>query len=116
MIPPQRRLSEVRKLIQGEYFFTIHGARQSGKTTLLNNLSEQLNMEGQYAALTISLESVVDDRPEVSIPQICEQIRHRARWSLPELLRPSASLSSDVGPQIALKSFLTEWSHECSNR
>ena len=41
MIPALRRLSQVRSLIDDECYFTIHAPRQTGKTTLLRNLSRE---------------------------------------------------------------------------
>ena len=64
MLPATRRLSQVRDLIKGAKFFVIHAPRQTGKTTLLRNLSRELTEEGTYAAVTISLES--STRPDVA--------------------------------------------------
>ncbi|MDR1537216.1 MAG: AAA-like domain-containing protein [Clostridiales bacterium] len=58
MIDAMRRLGdEARSLIDSEQYFIIHAARQSGKTTLLLNLTQQLNSAGEYYALYCSLEN-----------------------------------------------------------
>ena len=41
MIAAGRRLSQIRELIDGEHYFVIHAPRQTGKTTLLRNLSRE---------------------------------------------------------------------------
>jgi hypothetical protein len=58
MIPPERRLGQVRELIDKAAFFVIHAPRQTGKTTLIRTLSRKLTAEGNYGALTVSLESL----------------------------------------------------------
>ena len=49
MLPPEQRLAQVRDLIDDHAFFVIHAPRQTGKTTLLRNLSRQLTEGGRYA-------------------------------------------------------------------
>ena len=51
-------LSIVLNLIAQKQYFVIHAARQSGKTTLLLELTKQLNEAGDYYALYCSFESV----------------------------------------------------------
>jgi hypothetical protein len=76
MIEASTRLQGVKQLIDMEQYFVIHAARQSGKTTYLNDLTERLNAEGKYYALYCSLESmgrVVD--PRAGIPEIVRKIK-----------------------------------------
>jgi molybdopterin-guanine dinucleotide biosynthesis protein len=83
MIEAGRRLSgEVFSLIDGNQYFVIHAARQSGKTTLLLNLTERLNREGKYYALYCSLERVQDIiDPEKGIPAIIGCLKTALRVS-----------------------------------
>ena len=113
MIPPGRRLPELRALIEGESFFVIHAPRQTGKTTLLRNLSRELTSEGSYAALAVSLESFVQDDIESTLPAMVEHIRSRAQFQLPEALRPDLVESRDFVSQTTLLSFLERWSARC---
>ena len=57
MLPAQERCRGLLQLIEREQYFVIHAARQSGKTTLLLDLVQQLNSSGDYDALYCSLES-----------------------------------------------------------
>jgi AAA+ ATPase superfamily predicted ATPase len=71
MIDAATRLQGVEELIGREQYFVIHAARQSGKTTYLQDLSKKLNAGGKYYALYCSLESaqgVID--PKEGIPAI----------------------------------------------
>ncbi len=58
MLPPQERCQDLIQLIEEEQYFVIHAARQSGKTTLLLELTRQLNDTANYYALYCSLETV----------------------------------------------------------
>jgi len=58
MLPAQERCQDLIQLIEEEQYFVIHAARQSGKTTLLLELTRQLNDTGNYYGLYCSLETV----------------------------------------------------------
>jgi hypothetical protein len=62
-------------------FFVIHAAPQSGKTTLINNLEQELNAGEQYRALYCSLESVQPfTEPEKGIPAVVRAIRQAIEY------------------------------------
>ena len=67
----ERLHSELVELIDSRQYFVIHAARQTGKTTLLINLANKINNEGNYYAVYCSLERVygVAD-PAISMPAI----------------------------------------------
>lgn len=58
MLPAQERCQGLLDLIERKQYFVIHAARQTGKTTLLLELVNQLNASDEYYALYCSLESV----------------------------------------------------------
>ncbi|MEE4355884.1 MAG: hypothetical protein V2I97_05395 [Desulfococcaceae bacterium] len=59
------------ELIDQKQYFVIHAARQSGKTTLLPDLVNQLNRESKYHALYCTLESAPGiAKPEKGIPAL----------------------------------------------
>jgi AAA+ ATPase superfamily predicted ATPase len=71
IVSAQSRCSGLMEFIQKEQYFVIHAARQSGKTTLLLDLVEQLNKAGDYVALYCSLESIQEiTDPKEGIPAI----------------------------------------------
>ncbi|MEK8019909.1 MAG: AAA-like domain-containing protein, partial [Candidatus Parabeggiatoa sp.] len=76
MLPTQERCSGLIDLIEQKQYFVIHAARQSGKTTLLLELTRQLNEEGHYYALYCSLETVsgITDA-EKGIPLIVKRLQ-----------------------------------------
>jgi hypothetical protein len=82
MIEASTRLDGVEELIGGKKYFVIHAARQSGKTTYLESLTNRLNAEGKYYVLTCSFESVqgITD-PEKGIPAIINCIKDNFLFS-----------------------------------
>jgi hypothetical protein len=56
-LPPAARLPELQRLVDTQQYFLIHAARQSGKTTCIQDLARQLNGGGKYYALYCSLEN-----------------------------------------------------------
>ncbi|MCP4702410.1 MAG: hypothetical protein GY862_36945 [Gammaproteobacteria bacterium] len=48
MADPLPRLEGVRELIDRRCYFVLHAPRQTGKTTYLYALMQQLNAEGRY--------------------------------------------------------------------
>jgi hypothetical protein len=77
MIDAATRLHGVEQLIDMRTYFVIHAARQSGKTTYIQNLAVRLNAFGKYYALYCSLEGaqgVVD--PEKGIPEVVKIIKN----------------------------------------
>jgi hypothetical protein len=110
MLPPEQRLSEVRDLIDDHAFFVIHAPRQTGKTTLLRNLSRRLTQEGRYVALTASLESCIEPDVPQMLRQILTQIMHDAKFQLPANLRPPNRENYLAEPGVALQQYLSDWS------
>jgi hypothetical protein len=77
MLDPLRGIGgELMDLIDGEYYFVIHAARQSGKTTLLKELVRRINAQGEYYALYCSLETAEwFTEPEKGIPAIVKRLK-----------------------------------------
>jgi hypothetical protein len=76
MLDPLRNMGkELMGFIEREYYFVIHAARQSGKTTLLWELADKINAEGKYYALYCSLECLQGVATvERGIPSIVRKI------------------------------------------
>lgn len=56
MLPVLRRLPTIRRLIDRSSYFVLHAPRQVGKTTALLSLARELNAEGRYLAVLLSME------------------------------------------------------------
>ncbi len=114
MLPPVERLAQVLDLIDAEKFFVIHAPRQTGKTTLLRNLSRELTSEGRYAAMTVSLETFTMPFGDRTMPQLLRRIQQDARVFLPDDLRPPEPALYDDRPLGGLKDYLMDWSAAAS--
>ena len=77
MLDPLRNMGkELMRLIEQENYFVLHAARQSGKTTLLKELTCKINAAGKLYALYCSLEEVQGlVEPEKGIPAIVRIIK-----------------------------------------
>jgi hypothetical protein len=67
---------ELMDLVDDGHYFVIHAARQSGKTTLLKELTRQINARGEHYALYCSLEGIQDiNESKEGIPVIVRTIK-----------------------------------------
>jgi hypothetical protein len=56
MLSPTTRLPDLEELIQQRSYFVLHAPRQTGKTTAMLALAQQLTATGRYAAVMVSVE------------------------------------------------------------
>jgi len=93
IIDPLRRLgAEIMELIDQKAYFVIHSARQTGKTTLLKELTRQVNAAGKYHAVYCTLETAqTAATAEVGIPIIINAIY----WAVKNYNLPNARLIKD---------------------
>jgi hypothetical protein len=103
------RLSGIRELIDGRHYFIIHAPRQTGKTTYLYALMHQLNQEGKYTALAVSIQAAASGRdPEHAMQMAAANVYRQALKYLPEAERPEKV--TEVGPPIgSLQAYLNQW-------
>ncbi|MDR1154908.1 MAG: AAA-like domain-containing protein, partial [Bacteroidales bacterium] len=82
MIEASTRLQGVEELIDDKKYFVIHAARQSGKTTYLNDLTDRLNKSGQYYVLYCTLEAAqgITDL-EKGIPSVIRCLKSAIKYS-----------------------------------
>jgi hypothetical protein len=113
MIPALGRLPEVPDLVDREGYFVVHAPRQTGKTTAIRAIAEELTASGEYAALAFTCETAQaagDDYVRVQ-HDILGQIRRRARAALPAELRPPPWPEATEGN--LLGEGLAEWALAC---
>jgi hypothetical protein len=111
MLPTQERCQGLMALIEQKQYFVIHAARQSGKTTLLLELAQQLNDSGNYYALYCSLEtvqSIVD--AEKGISAIIRILKTRVKFHQTLRNYPFAEQVDYADFNIALLETLTYFS------
>jgi hypothetical protein len=90
MLPPTQRLPELERLIEQRSYFVVHAPRQTGKSTAMLALAQQLTESGRYAAIMVSVEvgspfSHDTDKAEIAI--LGSWQRAASVW-LPEEMQP----------------------------
>ena len=114
MLPPERRLGDVLKLIQRKRYFVVHAPRQTGKTTALRALAERFTAEGKYTALLVNCEIVqtLGDDLEEPIAKVLEVLCKTASINLPEELWPPEP-DARTTPRARLHNFFVDWAQLC---
>ncbi|MDR1577423.1 MAG: AAA-like domain-containing protein, partial [Deltaproteobacteria bacterium] len=101
MSPVLSRQTGVNEMFEGKYYFVLHAPRQSGKTTFLYALTDEINSQGQMYALCCSLEAcqgVTDD--EKAMTRIAVEINTALQLSSNDNL-VSLALPDDRLPKLA---------------
>ncbi|MDO9019446.1 MAG: ATP-binding protein [Deltaproteobacteria bacterium] len=113
MLPPERRVPEVRALVETQAYFALHAPRQVGKTTALTALAASLTREGRYAAVMVSMETGAPFSADVGAAEdaILDGWRHAATFALPPELRPPAWPAAAPGGRI--QAALSAWTTAC---
>ncbi len=114
LLPPERRLPEVRGLIEQQAYFVMHAPRQVGKTTALHTLARALTAEGRFAAVLVSMESGQPFCDDVGMAERAMLAGWRApaeAWLPPDLRPPPWP---DAAPGARLGAALGAWSRACT--
>jgi AAA-like domain len=91
MLSPTKRLLDVDRLIEQRTYFVIHAPRQTGKTTAMIALANQLTESGRYTSVMVSAEvgAPFSHHPEQAERAILDAWLDTASVYLPESLVPS---------------------------
>ena len=114
-IPPLERLDldEVLLLIEQQRYFVMHAPRQTGKTSALLALRDELNGSGQYRCVYVNVEIGQSAREDVAAAMraILGQMALEAEFVLSDLTLREISLDTleAFGPHQALQGTLSRW-------
>jgi hypothetical protein len=110
MLPAAARLPETRRLIDGQNYFVLQAARQTGKTTSMLALARELMAEGRYAAIVLSVQTaaVLSHDIEAAEKLLLSRWRDVAEDELPPELRPPEWPEGETGQRI--NAALRAWS------
>jgi hypothetical protein len=113
MLAPFDRLPQVQSLIEQQSYFVIHAPRQTGKTTAIDALAQQLTAQGEYAAVTLTVEGGAPLGDDIGAAEraILRSWYENAEDSLPKNLTPPKWEPVEVGQGI--RSALRDWSKSC---
>ena len=106
-------LDEVLLLIEQQRYFVMHAPRQTGKTSALLALMDELNGSGRYRCLYVNVEIGQSAREDVgaAMQAILGQLALRAERILGERVVQEVwrEALADSGPHSALQSVLSHW-------
>ncbi len=114
-IPPLERINrdEVLLLIEQKRYFVLHAPRQTGKTSTLLTLMDELNSSGQYRCLYVNVEIGQSAREDVgaAMQAILGQLASRAERFLEDRSVQNIwrTALNDFGPHNALQEVLSRW-------
>ncbi len=109
MVPTERRCARFRELVRQKSFFVVHAPRQTGKTTLIQDVVRQINEEGKLLAIYCSVETAqgVDDTKQ-SMPIILSSLREAIRYNA-FADEKTFGTEQDPPPEMALKIAITQY-------
>ena len=103
MLPPMSRLPDLSMLIEQESYFVVHAPRQTGKTTAMLALAQQLTANGCYAAVMVSVEmgSAFNHDPGAAELAILGTWQNTIEDNLPPELQPPTWIYNAPGQRIS---------------
>ncbi|MFG6101597.1 ATP-binding protein [Leptothoe sp. EHU-05/26/07-4] len=90
MLPPTARFPGIERIIAQRGYFVVHAPRQTGKTTAMLALAQELTASDRYTAIMVSTEvgQPFSHDPDKAVTNILESWRQAARAWLPPDLQP----------------------------
>ena len=112
MLSPTTRLPNLKRLIEQRSYFVIHAPRQTGKTTAMQALAEELTGSGSYTALMVSAEvgAPFSHDPGAAELAILDGWQAQAKFHLPLDLQPPAGWWDEAQPGRRIQGALQVWS------
>ena len=114
-VPPLARLDidDLLLLIRQRKYFVLHAPRQTGKTSALLALRDQLNARGEFRCVYVNVEVGQSAREDVAAAMraILSALARAARHALDDLLVTEIwpGILNDAGPNDALGETLARW-------
>ena len=114
-LPPLARLNaeELLSLIQQKKYFVLHAPRQTGKTSALLALMEQLNSSGEYRCVYVNVEGAQAAREDVAaaMQAILSVLGSWVRTTLHDehVARIWPAILKEHGPFAVLGEVLSQW-------
>src|SRR5262245_51104662 len=89
-LPASARVPTAPRLIAQQGYFVVHAPRQTGKTTALTALAQELTAAGDYTAALLSMEvgAPFSGDPGAAESAILDEWHDAAEYQLPADLRP----------------------------
>ena len=113
LVSPTQRLPNLVRLIDQRNYFVIHAPRQTGKTTAMLTLAQELTQQGTYAAVLVSVEvgAAFPEQPDIAENAILGAWWDAVQVWLPPELRPASWPQGHPGQRLGLA--LRTWAEQC---
>jgi hypothetical protein len=109
MLPPERRLGRVLKLVAQRKYFTLTAGRQTGKTTSAQWMVEHLNGSGAYCAAWVDLQNAREQPdPAKAYAAVLYALDMAVARDLPDLELPPAEARSTEPPSTFVVRYLRD--------
>lgn len=114
-VPPLSRLDldEVLELIRRKRYFVLHAPRQTGKTTVLGALLDELNQSGLYRCVYVNVENAQAAQSDVGagMRAILNRLARESEWTTgePTVRKIWPQILDRAGPHSALQDVLSDW-------
>ncbi len=107
----QPDFTQIKKLIDAERYFILHAPRQTGKTTLMLQLMEQLNQQDEYIAIYLNIEAAQPLRNNIEKINnlIISEFESNARIYLDKDLQPQEDCFQIRSMSTGVSEFLFNW-------
>ncbi|MBP1468446.1 ATP-binding protein [Candidatus Chloroploca sp. M-50] len=109
MLPAAARVLRARRLVADFNYFVIHAPRQTGKTTSMIALAQELTASGDYVAALVSVEvgAAFNSDPGAAELAILDDWRLALAAQLPPDLRPPVWPEAEAGARV--RTALSAW-------
>lgn len=107
MLPPERRLGEIRELVRLGHYFTLHAGRQTGKTTSVQWLVEHYNAGDRFRAMWLDVQ-VAREQPDpaAAFRTVLDKLDMAVQRDLPDLGVPASRARLLDNPETSLLRYL----------
>jgi hypothetical protein len=114
VLSPERRVRHVMRLVDERKYFTLHGGRQTGKTTAARWLVDEYNAGDRYCAVWVDVETAREQPdPTQAFRTVLAELDDAFARHLPEVPRPSDQAPLLAAPATAVRRYLQAVSASC---
>ncbi len=114
----KHHFKRLKELIDNKRYFILHAPRQTGKTTLMLQLMEQINQESEYITLYLNIEAAQPLRNNIEKINnlIISEFESNAKIYLDKELQPQEECFQIRSMSTGVSEFLSNWCYKTPHR